>query len=108
MVQMRVLLELHERINIAGLLNNTEAWNLSIGDRTEIEKIEVNSLRNLFDLPIRTPTPAITYMFGTLRTNIRIDKKQLLYLYRLLSRGDDHWTTKALQILKMQSNRLCL
>ena len=39
-------------------------------------------------------------MLGTLQTNIRIDKKQLLYLHRMLGRGNNHWTTKTLLILK--------
>ena len=87
-------------INIPGLLNNAESWNLTIGDRNELDKIEINSLKNLFDLPIRTPTPAIIYAFAKLKTSIRVDKKQLLYLHRIVTRKNDHWTKKTLLILQ--------
>ena len=65
-----------------------------------MDKIEISCLKNVFDLPVKTPTPAILYALGTLQTKIRIDKKQLIYLHRILARGNDHWTAKALQTLQ--------
>ena len=99
-IETPVLLELHERINVPTLLSNAEAWVLSKGDQKDLEQIEVNSLKNLFDLPVRTPTPAIIHTLGALQTTIRVDKKQLLYLHRLLTRENNHWTARALQTLK--------
>ena len=69
-------------------------------DLTEVEKIEIGTLKNLFDLPIRTPTPAIFYTLGILQTKIRIDKKQLIYLHRILIRDNNHWTQKALKTIE--------
>ena len=99
-IETLVLLELHERINIPTLLSNAEAWDLTKCDLNEVEKIEIGSLKNLFDLPAGTPTLAIIHTLGILQTKIRIDKKQLIYLHRILTRGNDHWTQKALKTLQ--------
>ena len=95
-----MLIELHEKITIPSLLNNAEAWHLTINDNRDLEQIEVGSLKHLFNLPTRTPTPGIIFTLGTLYTDIRIKKKQLIFLHRILSRDTRHWTYQALQTLK--------
>ena len=76
-IETPVLLELHEKISVPSLLNNTEAWNLTVTEHKEIEQIEIGAIKSLFNLPLKTPTPAIVYMFGLLYTDVRIHKKQL-------------------------------
>ena len=98
-IETPVLLDLHEKITIPSLLNNAEAWELTLTDLKEIEQIEINSLKSLFNLPIRTPTTAIIFTLGTLYTDIRIHKKQLIYLHRILNRDQSHWTVNMLQTL---------
>ena len=98
-IETSILIDLHEKINIPGLLANSEAWNLSKGEKDELEKIEIQTLRDLFDLPIHTPTPAIIYSVGTLFTSIRLDQKQLIYLHKLLKRPPAHWTHMTLKTL---------
>ena len=71
-----------------------------MGLKKTLEKIEIGTLKNLFDLPIQTPTPAIFYTLGILQTKIRIDKKQLIYLHRILIRDNNHWTQKALKTIE--------
>ena len=44
-IETRVLLNLHEKINVSSLLTNSESWNLSRGEREEIDKIEIQSLK---------------------------------------------------------------
>ena len=61
-----VLLELHERIAIPGLLNNSQSWVLNRTDTMELERTEIQALKSLFHLPMRTPNTAIVYTFGTL------------------------------------------
>ena len=95
-----VLIELHEKVNIPGLLCNSETWCLNKGDEKDLEKIETQALKDLFNLPIHTPTPAILYTFGTMFTKIRIHHKQLLYLHKLLNRNSNDWTKKTLESLK--------
>ena len=94
-----VLLELHERITIPTLLNNSESWVLNKTEIDEVERIEIHALKSLFRLPLHTPDPAVIYTFGTLYTGQRIDQKQLLYLHKILTRNQEHWTQKTLQSL---------
>ena len=99
-VETAVLLELHEKMSITAYLNNSETWILNKGDTSLIEKSEIHSIKDLFDLPLHTPNTAIIYTFGLLYTKIRIDQKQLIYLKRILSRNNEDWTRKTLNILK--------
>ena len=94
-IETPVLLELHNKINVTKLLTNSESWILNIGEQKELEKSEFQSLKSLFDLPQKTPVPAIVFTLGTLFTNIQVDKKQLLYLHRLLNKDTNHWALKA-------------
>ena len=98
-IETTVLIELHEKINIPSLLANAEAWCLTKGERDELEIIETQALKELFDLPIHTPTTAITYTLGTLFASLRLDQKQLMYLHKVLNRNQTHWTHMTLQTL---------
>ena len=86
MLETTVLLNLHETINLPALLTNAESWRLNKGESDEIEKIEIQTMKRLFDLPLHLPTPAILYEFGLLYTKLRIEQKQLIYLWKILSR----------------------
>ena len=89
-----VLLELHEKMVIPALLANAETWVLNKSEYAEIERIEIQNLKHLFDLPVHTPTPAIIFTLGTMYTKIRIDTKQLIYLHRLLTSENSAWPRK--------------
>ena len=84
---------------MSSLLTNSESWNLLKSEETELDKIEIMSLKNLFDLPTRTPTPAILITLGTMYASIRVDQKQLLYLHKLLTKNENQWTLFALRDL---------
>ena len=62
--------------------------------------MEIQAIKYLFDLPLHIPTVAIMYSFGLLYTTQRIDQMQLIYLHRLLQRGEDNWPKKTLYTLK--------
>ena len=96
MIETPTLLQLHDKITVPGLIANAESWNLLKGEKDELDKIEVQALRNLFNLPVHTPTPAILYTFGTLFTHLRIEQRRLMYLHRLLKRHESHWTSMIL------------
>ena len=102
-IETSVLLELHDKITIPGLIANAESWSLSKTEYNEIEKIEYQALRNLFDLPLHIPIPALIFTFGTLYTRLRIEKRRLNYLYRILNRPDSHWTKKTFFIIFEQN-----
>ena len=98
-IETTIILELHEKIIIPILLNNAESWNLNKGERECLEKIEIQTLKHLFDLPTHTPTPAILYSLGIPYTSQRVDQKRLIYLHRILKRYDLHWTKLTLNHL---------
>ena len=94
------ILELHEKKSISGLLTNSESWVLNKGETERLEKAEIRAFKNLFRLPIHTPTAAIIYTFGLLFTKQRIDKRQLIYLQKILLKNNDESIKKSLKILK--------
>ena len=95
----RMLIELHETINVPSLLNNSESWLLGNTDLLELEKIELWALKRLLNLPPKTPTAAVRYETGTLFVEIRIDQRQLIYLHKILLRNEEHWTRHILKVL---------
>ena len=98
-IETNVLIELHEKITVMGLLTNAESWSLNRSEKIELERIEIQALKYIFDLPAHTPTPAILFTLGTLYTNHRVDKKRFIYLHRILNRSNDHWTKITIHIL---------
>ena len=103
LIESSALMEMHETKIIPALLMNSEAWNLSKGEVTELERIEIQALKHLFDLPVTTPTPAIIFSFGTMYTNQRVHKKQLNFLHKTLKKYDGHWPKRALEILEFKN-----
>ena len=95
-IQASTLIRLHETMNLPKLLINSETWILTKGNRKELDKIETQCLKRLFSLPSTTPTAAIIFSYGVLFTSVNIDKKQLIYLHRMLSRPNEHWTLRLL------------
>ena len=102
-IETSVLLELHEKINISSLLFNSESWNLSKGEEDELEKIELQAIKNIFDLPIHIPSAAIIYSLGILYTRQRVDQKMLIYLHRILQKDESDWVKKTLENLKIKN-----
>ena len=98
-IETKIILELHEKVILAALLTNAEAWTLGKGEKDEIERVEIQTLKMLFDLPAHTPTPAILHSFGTIFTSLRIERKRMMYLHRLISKHDSSWVKKAFFIL---------
>ena len=88
-IETSVLLEMHEKKSISSLLTNAESWDLNKTEEEEIEKIEIRSIKDLFNLPLQTPTASIIYTFGTLFTKQRVDKIMLLYLHKMLNESED-------------------
>ena len=95
-IRTSVLIELHDTTTLSALLTNSESWNLNKTEKLELERIEIQSIKLLFDLPAHTPTPALIYSFGLLYTSLRIEQRQLIYLWKVAQRESHHWTKKTL------------
>ena len=60
-------------------------------------------MKRLFGLPTTTPNTTIIHSFGLLYITQAIDQKQFIYLHKILSREDGHWTKKMLLHLQIQA-----
>ena len=56
-----------------------------------LENLQMRNLKRLFKLPQGTPNTAIRGDTGCLRTEHIIHKKQLLYMMKIKTAGDDRW-----------------
>ena len=54
-------------------------------------------------LPQTTPTAGIVLTTGVLFASIRVEMKQLLYLWKVLTKEPEHWTRVTLMVLKKQN-----
>ena len=99
-IEAAVLLDLYETIAISGFMTNAESWSLNKGEESEIEKVEIQALKSLFDLPIHTPTAAIIFTLGVPFTKQRIDKRILLFLYKILHKDSEAWLKVTLNTLE--------
>jgi hypothetical protein len=98
-IEIKTLLDLHEKVNIPGLLANAEAWDMTKTDVSKMEKIELRSLKQMLGVPITTPTQAIMYVTGAMYMAMRINQKQLKYLHKLLTCDASRWTLQILNTL---------
>ena len=98
-IEIGTLIKLHETINIPILLHNSESWIMTKTDRLNLEKIEMWALKRMFSLPRTTPSVAIRYITGTLYVKTRIDIRQMLFLWKTLTKPDESWPKKLLTIL---------
>ena len=99
-IESKVVLELYHACISPCFLNNAESWCLSDAEEKELDKLGIRVLKRLFNLPEKTPNPAIIHSFGVLYTTQQIDQKKLMYLYKVLHRPEEHWTKKMLFHLK--------
>ena len=98
-IQIWTVLKLHETVNIPTLLHNSESWLLTKTDRLNLEKIEMWALKRMLNLPRTTPSVAIRYVTGTSYMKTRIDIRQMLYLWKVLTKPEDSWPKKIFFIL---------
>ena len=103
-VEARVILVLYEKSVVPCLIYNCESWTLTPAEEKVADKIGVNALKRLFNLPTTTPDSAVVFNLGQLYVSQEIDKKRFIYLHKLLLRTEDHWTRKMLQHLKSRNS----
>ena len=96
----KVILQLHEAETVPTLLYNSETWTLNASEKKTLDQIEIYAWKKMIGLPHTTPTAGIILTSGSLFASTRIESKQLLYLQKVLKKGDDHWTTITLRQLK--------
>ena len=89
-IETKVILNLYEIYVIPSLLNNAESWTLTTKDEKQLDLIGIRVIKRLFNLPTTSPNVSIIFSFGLLYITQIVDKKQFLYLHKILTRT--HWT----------------
>ena len=102
-VEANVILILYEKSILPSLINNCESWTLTTSEEEQVDKIGINALKRLFSLPTTTPNPAIIYSLGQLYVTQEIDKKRFMFLHKVLTRNESHWTNKMMLHLKSRN-----
>ena len=93
-IETKTILQLYETCILPSFLNNAESWTLLTSEENKLDKLGIRILKRLFNLPEKTPSPAIIYSFGTLYITQHIDEMRFMYLHKILQREDEHWTKK--------------
>ena len=104
-IEIPVLLKLHETVTMPTLLYGSETWALNASELKQVDRMELWALKKMLGLPPTTPTAAVRFMSGTLFTDIRIQKKQLVYLHSLLQKEDGHWAKDSLHLMRQNNAR---
>ena len=99
-VETTVLITLYEKSVVAGVLHNSESWNLNKTEEQQLDKIGLRALKRLFSLPTTTPTAAVLHNLGQLYMTQSVDQRRFMYLHKVLNRENDHWTKMMLVHLK--------
>ena len=99
-IETQVLLKLHETVTLPTLLSSAETWVLDSTEIAMVNRMELWALKSMFRLPPTTPNPAIIYTTGVLYAEVRVMKKQLLYLHKLLQKEHENWTKQILHVLR--------
>ena len=68
-----------------------------------MDDIGIQAVKRLFNLTTTTPTVAILHSFGLLFVTQIIDEKRFLYLHKILTREQEHWTKLMLLHLKTKN-----
>ena len=101
-IETKVILELYEKCVIPSFFNNSESWTLTITEEKHIDKICIQAMKRLFNIPTTTPSAAIIYSFGLLYATQIVDQKKMMYLHKLLTRENTNWTHLMLNHLRTQ------
>ena len=78
-IETKTILQLYDTCVIPSFLNNSESWTLSTSEENELDKLGIRILKRLFNLPEKTPSPAIIHSFGTLYITQQIDQMKFMY-----------------------------
>ena len=100
-IETKAILELYEKCILTSFLFNAESWTLTLTEERQIDKTLIQAIKRLFGLPTTTPSAAVVFSFGLLYATQIVDQKKFLFLHKILSREDNHWTK--LMLLHLQS-----
>ena len=101
-MEIKAAIQYHQLIIVPKLLHNSETWsNLNKTEIKEIEKIYSQAIKRLIGIPYSTPTIGLFIELGIPSIEELIEKKKLMYFYRLMNQDDTKLTAK---IFKQQQS----
>ena len=100
-IETRAILELYEKCMITSFLYNAETRNLTLTEEKQIDKILIQAMKRLFSFPMTIPSAAVVFNFGLLYATQIADQKRFVFLHKILSRTNNHWTNLMLTHLQV-------
>ena len=94
--QMKMMIKLHEAVNVPTLLYCAETWTLNKGDTDEIVRLELWTWKKT------TPNAAVMYVTGAMYPSIRMQARMLVYLHRLLAKDEMNWAKVRIVFERME------
>ena len=89
-LQMESMLILYESVFLPRLIYNCESWsNMTDKDYQALQSAQLLYLRNVVEVPRGTPIAALYLELGILPIKFEIEKRQLLFLRRILNKDFD-------------------
>ena len=80
----------YQSVFLPRLIYNCELWlNLTHEDISNFQGTQLNFLRRAMEFPKSTPTAALFLELGILPIQYEIEKRQLVFLKRILDRQND-------------------
>ena len=102
-IETKVILNLYDVYIIPSLLNNAQSWFLTAKEEKQLDTIGIRVVKRLFNLPFTSPNVSVVYSFGLLYITQIVDKKQFIYLYKLITRAEPHFKHRMLEYQKMHN-----
>ena len=101
-----IALILRESMLVNGILTNAEVWyNTKEEHLTILESADIELMRILFNAHSKTATELFFLETGKIPLRFTISKRRLLYLWTILTRGEEELTSKVYQAQKVKKTR---
>ena len=101
------MMVMYQSVFLPRLIYNCESWsNLTHKDISNLQGAQLNFLRRVMEVPKSTPTAALFLELGILPIQYEIEKRQLVFLKKILDRQNDDPVKMIYQeMLKYQAER---
>ena len=87
-IKMETLLKLYYSCEIPALAYGCETWILNSTEIKHLNRIQINTLREILKLSTSNPIPIIYSEIGEIPMEFRFNERQLLYLWKLVNKKD--------------------
>ena len=105
-MEIRAAIQYHQLIVAPKLIHNSESWsNLSKNEIQELEKVYNQAIKRLIGIPFSTPTIGLLTEIGIPSLEEIIDRRKLMFLYRLENQDESKLTHQVYKEQKVMPER---